>query len=62
MKVEYARTKPGNKFVLTEAGLDVGRVRAKFEISNTYYKQYKYCVPKRWVDDGLVVEVPDGEK
>lgn len=62
MKVEYARTKPGNKFVLTHAGFEVGRVRAKFDLSSSYYKQYKYCVPKRWVDDGLVVEVLDGEK
>ena len=52
----YKRAEEGKKFVLTKAGLQVGKVKAR------NVNQYRYTVPQRWIDDGLVQEVNDVEE
>ena len=60
MKTTYARvTKSENKFVVTELGMQIANVRSKYEND---VKQYRRCVPQKWVDNGWVKEVENGEK
>lgn len=49
----HTHAKPGNRFYLTDKGKEVGRIRVKFETSNT---QYWHTVPQAWIDNGWVVE------
>ena len=58
----YKRAEEGKKFVLTKAGLQVGKVKAKFDENFRNANQYRYTVPQRWIDDGLVQEVNDVEE
>lgn len=52
----------GKKFVLTDAGKQIGRVAVKFDITKpAYHKEYKHVVPESWVTKGWVEEVDEGE-
>ena len=60
--VKFVKVSEGKKFVLTEDGMAIPRIRAKYEV--TYERKFVYekTVPQSWVDRGYVVEVDDGEK
>lgn len=62
MGVKFVRAREGKKFVLTAAGGEISRIRAKFE--TTYERKFVYekTVPQSWVDNGYVREVENGEK
>ena len=55
--VLYARK--GMKWVLTQTGFEVARVRAKFEINSPHYNAYSKAVPAVWYKRGYVVEVKE---
>ena len=54
---EWKTAKPGNCFVLTTAGFEVGRIRAKFERGNSELNKYEKSVPIGWIKAGYVIEV-----
>ena len=51
----------GMKWVLTQAGLEESRVKAKFEVNSPTYKAYSKAVPAVWFQKGYVVEVKEDE-
>ena len=55
--VKYVNAKPGMKWQLTELGFELGRVRAKYEMSYSHRTQYEKQVPASWVEKGYVSEV-----
>ena len=55
--VNFVRCKEGNKWSLTELGMEESRIRAKYEEHSVCRKQYEQIVPKSWVERGYVVEV-----
>ena len=55
---EWVRVHEGYIYQLTEDGKKIGRVRVKYEHENSNYKQYLYNVPKSWVSNNYVKEVP----
>lgn len=60
--VKFVKAREGMKFVLTAAGGEISRIRAKFE--TTYERKFVYekTVPQSWVDNRYVEEVVDGKK
>jgi len=53
----------GKKFVLTDAGKQIGRVAVKFNKNKpAYHREYKHAVPESWVTKGWVEEVDEGEE
>lgn len=49
----------GMKWVLTQAGLEQGRVRVKFEENSPHKKAYEKAVPANWYKKRYVVEVKE---
>jgi hypothetical protein len=58
MAIQYVHAKPGYIFRLTYVGKLDGRIAAKYDPSYPN-EQYKTCVPKRWLTEGLVEEVKE---
>lgn len=48
----------GYRWALTELGFEIGRIRAKYELSYSQRALYEQRCPKSWVDSGYVREVP----
>lgn len=60
--VTYSHPPKGYKFTLTQAGLEMPRIRAKFDINNVaQYKSSLHCVPKSWIEKGYVTVVKEGD-
>ena len=59
MSCVWVKAQEGNKFVLTELGLEVSYIRPKFESNQGRKNQYEYKVPKSWIDSKYVAEVKD---
>ena len=55
--VTYKKARQGYKFVLTELGMEVGKVRHKFSDDYINKKAFIHSVPTAWVDKGYVKEV-----
>lgn len=55
--VIYKSAKKGYKWTLTSRGLEIGRVRNKFEKNYPQRTNYEKKVPVSWADNGWVVEV-----
>jgi len=55
-----AYPKVGNKFVLTEKGNEIGRVRFKFT-DEKHKRQYSYSSPQAWLDKGWITEEEDND-
>lgn len=47
----------GKKFVLTESGFEIGRIRAKYEENSPHKKAYEKVAPQKWLDCGWIKEV-----
>lgn len=60
MAVRFQKAKHGYQFVLTEFGMEVSNIRAKFSDTNKK-NQYLHSVPVSWITKGYVVEVKEGE-
>ena len=58
-RVNYAKAKVGNRFMLTALGFENPRIRAKYEESSNCLALYKYTVPTVWIDKGYVQEVKE---
>lgn len=58
MPCVWSIPKAGYKWALTELGIEIGRVRAKFELGYKQRALYESRCPKSWVDAGYVREVP----
>lgn len=56
-KIKTIQASAGKKWTLTENGLEIARIRAKFKSDYANRSQYEISVPKDWVDNGYVVEV-----
>lgn len=54
--VKYKSAKLGYKFVLTEKGFEVPRVRGKFEKNSPHRSIYEKKLPASWYDNGWVTE------
>lgn len=61
MAPNYIKAKHGHKFVLTAAGAEIGRIRAKFELQQDRTTRYDYCVPEAWLNKGYVKEIKENE-
>ena len=55
-RVQFIRAKEGYKFVLTDYGFEITRIRVKFEEKSSRLR-YEKAVPKSWIDNGYVKEV-----
>lgn len=55
--VTYKEARPGYKWALTLNGLEISRIRAKFEKASLNRVQYEKKVPTTWADNGYVREV-----
>ena len=56
MPVQFVHAKKGHEFKLTTDGSQVGRIKSKFDGSESI-QRYRTCVPKRWLTEGWVKEV-----
>lgn len=57
MGVEWKKARIGYKWALTELGLEITRVRSKYEKNYVNRKAYEQKVPVTWVEVGYVREV-----
>lgn len=57
MGVEWKKARIGYKWALTELGLEITRVRNKYEKNYEHRKEYEQKVPVTWVEAGYVREV-----
>ena len=55
MRVKWIRAEKGCVFALTELGLELPRIRAKYK--DNYDKKYETAVPETWVENGYVRQV-----
>ncbi len=55
MKVKWIKANKGCNFALTELGLELPRIRAKY--TGDTRKQYETAVPASWIENGYVHEV-----
>ena len=55
--VVYKKAREGYKWALTENGLEISRIRAKFEKTYHNRQAYEKQVPISWYDNGWVTEV-----
>lgn len=53
--VKYVNAPQNKKWCLTELGLEMGRIRCKFENEGRLKKQYEKVVPESWVNNGYVI-------
>jgi len=60
MAVQFVHATEGYEFTPSNKGIMDGRITAKYS-SSYKNKQYRTCVPKRWIREGLVKEVKRGE-
>ena len=55
---EFTHVRKGYKFVVTDAGKQIGKIRAKYEDGYVQKVTYEKSVPLIWVTNGYVKEVP----
>ena len=55
--VTFKKARQGYKFSLTATGLELGKIRTKYEVGNVNKKLYEQTVPTAWITKGYVQEV-----